>query len=488
MNVLMIEVPTLERDGSVPFGLLYAASSAYRNGHNVKILDIAKENLNYADIKRTIEDFSPGLIGLGGITATYKNCKELARNIKNDFNDIPIVVGGVITSVTDLLLKNAQVDFVVHGEGEISFPNLINAIEDKKNISLVKGISFLKENKIFSTERQPRIGNLDDIPFPDYSLLEMNRYVESAEDWVKWYFKDDANEYLKMIENLSGEKLFPIITSRGCPYRCTFCYRHQKGWRQHSVEYVVKMMKNLRNKYDVGVFQINDELTTLNKKWVLAFCDAIINEKLGTYFIILSSRVDTVDEEMLRKLKEAGCLMINYGYESGSDTILKEIRKGATRKQALKAGLLTKKVGLKNIPEIIIGFPSETEETVAETIDFLKQLDTWPVSINTPIPFPETPLWEYAVEHNLIKDKEDFVLGYKRRLFLNFTRYSDEKALRFVQKVSYDVKLNWLKNRKKYGLYIRCFLKKLLIVYIKPALPKAIYSVLKRSYHKFFKR
>lgn len=487
MNVLMIEVPTVERDGSVPFGLLYAASSVYRNGHNVRILDIAKEDSSYVDIKKYIEDFSPGLIGFGGITASYKNCKELVSNIRIDFKDIPLVVGGVISSVADLLLKSVGVDFVIHGEGEISFPNLIDTIENRKDVHNVKGISFLKEGSICTTDRQPQISNLDDISIPEYALLDMDRYLGPVENWLEPYFKYDNDKYPKILEKLSGKKLFPIITSRGCPYKCIFCYRHLKEWRQHSVEYVVKMMKYLWDKYDVSVFQINDELTTLHKKWILRFCDTLIKQKLGVYFIILSSRVDTVDEEILLRLKEAGCLMINYGYESGSDIILKEIKKEATRKQGLKAGLLTKKAGLKNIPEIIIGFPSETEGTIAETINFLKQLDTWPVSINTPIPFPETPLWQYGVEHNIIKDKEALVLGYKRGLFVNFTKYSDKKVSTFVSKVSYDVRLTWLKNRKMYGLYIKCAMERVLLVYIKLIVPQAIYSVAKKAYHKLFK-
>ena len=483
----MIQVPTLERDGSVPFGLLYAASAAYRNGHNVKILDLVRENLSYGDVKKIIEDFSPRLVGLGGITASYKNCKELVANIKNDFKNIVIVVGGVLASIPDLLLKNAHVDFVVHGEGEISFPNLIKTIEEGGDVSAVKGISFLKGEKICRTDIQPQISNLDDIPIPECTLLDVDKYLEPAENWVDWYFKHDKDEHRKMLDRLSGKKLFPIITSRGCPYRCIFCYRHHRGLRQHSVKYIINMIKFLRDNYDVGIFQISDELTTANKKWVLSFCDAVINEDLNSYFIVLSARADTVDEEMLVKLKEAGCMMINYGYESGSDVILKEIKKSVTRQQNLRAGILTKNVVIKNIPEIMIGFPSETQETVKETIDFLKQIDTWPISINTPIPFPQTPLWQYAVEHSLINDKEGFVLGYRRWVFVNFTKYSDKKVLRLANKVKYDVQLHWLKNRKSYGLYLVCFLQGIFVALTKSVLPNTTYVVLRKVYRKFIK-
>lgn len=487
MNILMIEVPTAERDGAVPFGVLYAASSAYRKGHKVKILDLVKEDLCYADIKKIIEDHSAGLIGLGGITSSYKKCKELALNIKADFKDIPIVAGGVLSSIPDLLLRKAGIDFVIHGEGEISFPNLIEAIEKRKDISTVNGVSYLEGGAIRKTVDQPQIRDLDDILIPEYSLLDMDRYIEPMEDWVDHYFRYEKDERKKKREELASKKLFPIITARGCTHRCIFCYRHNKGLRQHSVEYVVGMIKYLRDSYDIDVFQINDELTTADKSWVLKFCDTIINEKVGIYFIIISSRVDTVDEKMLKRLKEAGCLMINYGYESGSDLILKEIRKGATREEALKAGLLTKEAGLKNAPEMIIGFPSESNETVSETIDFLKQFDTLAISINTPMPFPETPLWERAVEKGLIKDREEFILGYKRGLFVNFTRYSDKKALSLVSRVRCDVRLHWLKKRKRYVSYARCYIEKVFTVYLRLILPVPIYDFIRKPYRIFFK-
>ncbi len=482
MNILMFEAPSKDGQGSIPFGLLCASTIAHHHGHNVRLIDLVKEQMSNDALEKVIKEFSPELIGIGGITAGYKNCKELIGVIKKNNNHIPIVIGGVITSVSDLLLKNAGADFIVHGESEISFPNLIKALEKGDDISIVKGISFLKNGEIYRTENQIQIKNLDDIPIPEYSLLDMDKYLTPADNWVKTYFSYDKNVYKETITKLSGKYLFPIITARGCTHKCIFCYRHQIGIRQHSVKYITNLMKFLHEKYNVGVFQINDELTTVKKKWVLEFCDALIRENLGIFFIILSARVDNVDEEILLRLKKAGCLMLNYGYESGSDTILKEIKKGVTRGQVLKSGLLSKKVGLKNVPEIIIGFPSETEETVEETIDFLKQLDTWPISVNTPIPFPETPLWQYGVDHKFINDKEEFVLNYERGLFVNFTKYSDIKVKQFARKVLYDTHLYWLKQRKNYLIYILILFKKIIVMYLVLPLPENIFTRIKKVY------
>lgn len=486
MNVLMIEVPSREREGSVPFGLLYAASSAYRHGHNVKIIDLVKVNLSNDDLIEMIRDFSPGVIGMGGITSGYKRCKELIAHIKKHFSAIPIVVGGVIASVSDLLLTKASADYVVHGEGEITFPNLIKALEKKLDVTQVKGISFSVNGRIQRTAEQQQIQNLDDIPMPDYGLLKMDDYLDPIDRWASIYFKHDNEDYENILKILTGKRyMFPIITARGCTHKCIFCYRHHRGLRQHSVDYVLNMMRHLHDNYSVDVFQICDELTTGNKDWVRDFCNGIKKETLQVAIIILSARVDTVDEEILFMLKDINCLMINYGYESGSDIILKEIKKGVTREQALKAGLLTKKIGIKNVPEIIIGFPSETRETVEETIDFLKRLDVWPVSINTPIPFPETSLWNYAVEHNLIENKEEFVLSYKTGRFINFTQFSDRELLVLVSKAYYDPYLSWLKRRGQYRMYLNVLFKKLLVIYIKPLLSEHTFELLKKVYDRF---
>src|SRR5271157_2808161 len=299
MNVLMIEVPTFERDGSVPFGVLYASSSALRNGHNVRILDLVKNH--EANLDKEIKEFSPDVIGMGGITSSYGNCKNLIKEIRKNRKDIPVIVGGVISSARDLLLKKAGADFIVHGEGEITFNNLLNTLKNGWDPAQVKGISFIKRKEIISTDPQPQITSLDDISMPEYSLLDMRKYLDPIDNWLNFYLKDDPAKLkeIKSILNSEYKYLFPIITARGCTHKCLFCYRHMRGIRQHSTDYVIQMMTFLRDNYGVGLFQINDELTTGRRDWVIDFCNKIISRKMGISFIILSARVDNVDEEVL---------------------------------------------------------------------------------------------------------------------------------------------------------------------------------------------
>ncbi|MGK5092832.1 radical SAM protein [Deltaproteobacteria bacterium TL4] len=479
MNVLMIETPSEEFEGSLPFGLLSAATAAFHAGHKVKIVDLVKYSISDDNFIEIVGEFKPQTVGIGGITAGYKRCKELIHLLKAAYPEIIIIVGGVITSVSGLLLKKAGADVVVHGEAEITFPHLLTTLAQGGDIAGVPGISFLKDGSIFRTERRPQVRNLDDIPFPEYSLIKVEDYLDSAENWLNHYFKGTA-EYAEMVSKLKGKHLFPIITARGCTDKCSFCYRHLQGVRQHGVEYVVKMMRFLHETYNVSLFQINDELTTAKKKWVMSFCDALIAAPMDIYFIVLSARVDTVDDETLVRLKQAGCVMLNYGYESGSDVILDEMNKRSSKVQNLAAGLRTKNAGIKNVPEIIIGYPSETEETVADTIDFLKKLNVWPISVNTPIPFPETALWDHAVKEGIIGDMEEFVLGYERGRFINFTKMSDQKLKMLAFKTYIDTKLHYLKTHHLEKEYYQTLMNKAArMAFFK--LPPSVYAQLRKS-------
>jgi anaerobic magnesium-protoporphyrin IX monomethyl ester cyclase len=444
MRVLLIEAPSRDENDAPPFGLLYAGSVAFRLGHHVKIVDLANESPSLEQICSTIESFQPDMIGFGGITSSYRALKALSIPIKRFAPQIPLVVGGVIASIPELLLEKASVDIVVQGEAETIFPHLLNYLAKKCTIDKVPGISFKKGGLICRNPLPHQFEQMDDIPFPEYSLLNMDFYLTSAESWLRHYRPDGSDRPL--LERLSGKKLFPIISSRGCTHVCYFCYRHVRGLRQHSPAYTVRHMLYLHENFGVGLFQFNDELTTASKEWILEFCHLLMSSQMNILFIVLSARVDNVDEEMVIALKQAGCVMLNFGYETGSQQVMEQVRKGTTIAQAVTAGMLTKKHGLINIPEIIIGFPVETEETIGETIDFLKTLNTIPISVNYPLPFPKTMLWKYAIKMSLIDDEEAFILGYSNAsdLRVNLTAYPDSVVMVFFH--------YYLTRRK----YIKC--------------------------------
>jgi radical SAM superfamily enzyme YgiQ (UPF0313 family) len=456
MKVLFLEMPSREKNSAPPYGVLYAAGAVMRSGYEAKIVDYCNKALSDVSLAREVDGYRPDIIAFGGITSSYRNLKNSAEFLKGRYPEIPLIAGGVISSIDELLLKRAKIDLVVLGEGESIIPLLLRHYNGELAIDNVPGIAYLEGFDIRRTPAQAQVAALDDIPVPPYELLDMEKYLYPSKDWIEHYYRFNDSQKSEIVRKMEKTPyMLAIMTSRGCTHRCIFCYRHMKGIRQHSVPYVIEHMKFLKKKYGVGLFQFCDELTTANRKWIFDLCDAIEREALDINFIVLSARVDTVDEEMLRRLKKAGCVMLNYGFESGSDIILKEIRKGVTREDNLRAARLVKKAGIKNVPEIMIGFPSETDETIADTISFLKDVSQYPFSVNYVLPFPKTPLWDYCIEKGMIKDEEEFILNYGEaaHFSINLTGLPDKKVKSWWTRVMHQTMRHmYLKNKDINGL------------------------------------
>ncbi len=182
-----------------------------------------------------------------------------------------------------------------------------------------------------------------------------------------------------------------------------------KGFRQHSVPYVIGHIKFLQSQYGIRGFEFADELFNFNEAWVLEFCDALDREGLDIYYRVLGARVDRINRKMLQRLKDTGCVDINYGQESGSDSILKEYRKGVALRKNTEITLLSKDVGLICPVQIVIGSPGETPETIDQTIRFLRDVRAGNPSVNYLLAFPETPIWQYVMQNGLIPDVEKYL-------------------------------------------------------------------------------
>jgi len=214
-----------------------------------------------------------------------------------------------------------------------------------------------------------------------------------------------------------------------------------KGHRQHSVDYIINHLKYAISTLWYRKFTISDELFNKDRQWVLDFCNRILQEGLRIEFTI-SMRADKVDNEMLMALKSAGCIEIDYGQESGSDTILKEYRKGVNMAENVWATQATRALGIRCPVQIVIGSLSETPETIQETIRFLKEVGERFPSINYLIPFPETPIWEYVMEHHLIPDLEkylDKIAYYGGAPVLNLTKVPDNIWLTWSYQIKSEV-------------------------------------------------
>lgn len=502
MNVLLINVPSRKGKGGfmLPLGLLYVGAIIERYGHKAKIVDLYLENhsaknFDPSRLDDVIENFKPNIVGYGGIATSYGITKQLSLYMKERYPEIIQIAGGALASTFELLLTKAKVDVVFHGEAEVGLPIFLERLVKGESIRDIPGTSCLLNGQVTRNPPTKQIEDLDEIPFPAYHLVDVTQYLHPVQDWIDVYklsLKEDPR-FEDLLKNIRNKTHFiPIITSRGCTYRCLFCYRHVRGFRQHSVKYVIEHIKYLQKTYGVNGFQFSDELFNENPAWVMEFCDAIEQNNLDIFYIVGGARVDKVDEKMLCRLKETGCVEIDYGQESGSDIILREYRKGVTSQKNKEATTLTNQVGIFSPVQLVIGSPSETDETINETIQFLKDVNAHDFALNYLIPLPETPIWRYVTERKLITDVEkylDNVAEYGGAgLLVNLTKESDQTVSKWAEKISYEMTKNYYETTNRLGLYfLYLWIGKARIYFgpfIPPSIKKKIGGFLKRFYIK----
>lgn len=472
MRILLINSPSRKCTLSftLPFGLLYVGSIIERCGHEAKIFDpylydVGLRNFdsgNFENIYKVIEYYKPSIIGFGGIASSYGRTKRLSWALKNRYPDIFQIAGGTLSSLSELLLTRTKIDMAFHGEVENSLPIFLQRFQDNKSLYDTPGISYLSENKkIISTVLPKQVYDIDSIPLPAYHLIEIKRYVDSVKLWIEANQQlFNAAKQMRSIINKIGDRThyISIVTARGCTHGCSFCYRHMRGMRQHSPKYIIDHIRYLMENYGIEGFAFTDELFNSNPAWVLELCDLIKKEKLNIFYLVGGARVDRMNEEILYRLKETGCIEINYGQESGSDIILKEYRKGVTVQQNREITILTHKIGITCPVQIVIGSPGETNATVRETIKFLKEVDAFRLAWNYLIPLPKAPIWKYVEEHRLINDVEkylDDVAEYGGSPLVNLTKVPDKVWKNWSLLIRKEMVLHYYRkvNLKQYYFY-----------------------------------
>lgn len=496
MKMLLIYVPSRRNGLSLPYGLLYVASIIKRCGHEAIIFDPYLNDVglkefdsgDFSSIDDIIRMHAPAIVGYGGIATSYGRTKKLSHYLKTKYPQILQIAGGCLASVYNLLLTMTAVNVVFHGEAENSLPHFLRMVENDRSFYDTAGISYLKEGEIVSTPLPEQIKDLDSIPIPSFDFINIDRYINTTEEWLASYdliLRSDSR-YEGIIRRLKGQKRYIIImTSRGCTHRCSFCYRHFQGYRQHSVDYVIKYIKYMKQKYSLDGFHFGDELFNADPKWVYDFCDALEKEKLDIFYLIGGARVDRMDANMLKRLKETGCVCIFYGQESGSDVILKEYRKGVSRQKNKEITLLTAAAGIFSAVQLVIGSPCETDETIKDTISFLKEVSAYVYSINYLIPLPGTPIWKYVEATNRIKDVETYLDETAEygggATFINLTDEADIKWRRWGNRIRISMRLEYIRHKypKREPFYRILYGLKELIgpfipVYVKRLIPSEV--------------
>lgn len=365
-----------------PLNLLYLATILKKKGIEVKILDQQAKRIKQEQMMNIIRNFKPEVVCVGSMTPEIFSAYNDIDVIKKNFPEIRIILGGThISSVTERTMEeNPNVDIGVIGEGENVIYPLIKAIEEKKSLKGIKGVAYRNKKEIMINPRTELVKDLNKLPFPDYSLVDINDYAYRQRGW-------DNRRFMSM------------ITSRGCPFQCTFCSHGVFGrtLRMHDAEYIVKHIELLYNEYGIRGIGFVDDTFTINKQRVLEFCDLMIKKKLDVIWYCFAN-VKTVDKEMLTAMKRAGCVKISYGVESGDEEIQKKIKKYLDLNQVKEVFDMTNRIGIETLAFFMIGHPGETKETIRKSKEFAKKLKPDFVNVSILCPLPGSDIYDQFKE------------------------------------------------------------------------------------------
>lgn len=372
-----------------PVGLTYLAGFVREKGHKVYIYDFQVEEQGFW---KFLKKFQPEIVGITCQTALFYNTLKLAREIKKEFPTIPIVVGGAHGSYRPHdFFESPNIDLAVRGEGEITLLELLDYYQYKnRKLEDIKGITFRKNGEIIDNPPRELIKNLDILPIPAIDLLHLERYHVSPDNYL-------------------GGRVGLITTTRGCPFNCLFCACKQafnRTYRARDLDKVLKEIDYYVKNYQISELFIMDDCFALNRERTIEFCNRMIEREYNKKVLWwCQTRVDLVDEKLLKKMKEAGCKILSFGIESGVQRILDTIGKRVTLEQIKKAVKLTKKAGLEPRGSFIIGLPTETFFDSLKTIFFSLSLPLSQAKFGVATPYPGTKLWDIALAEGQVKEK-----------------------------------------------------------------------------------
>lgn len=429
MKILLVNPPC--RTALVlPLGLGYIASVLRNDGHTVSIMDLNMKNLPMDSVEKEIADSYWDVVGIGGLSTAYKFVKTFSAAAKKVSPRTKVIAGNMVSTASPhLLLDHADIDICVIDEGEDTVIELMRRLNDFPELEDVNGIAFKKDDKFIKTHPRKRIVDLDKIPYPAWDLFSMEDYIATT------------------IHREYGRRSINVSAVRGCPFQCVYCSRpFGPIVHRRSTKSVIAELKELKRNYNIEFVCFSDDLFTLDKRWVMEFCDAMIGERIGIGWSS-SARVNLVDWEFLKKLKKAGCEILGYGFESGSQKILDNMRKNVTVKQAEDAIRLTRKAGIIVEGSFMIGMAGETEETVNETVDFIKRTGLTLHRFFYTTPFPDTVLYKMAKDMGRMKYDEDeymSLLGEMYSTFLvNLTDMPDEELKSLKERAEARIRKNF---------------------------------------------
>ncbi len=413
-KILLIAPPFYRLLGShyngLHLGIAYIAAVLQQHGHDAKVynadyLDKAtylnqkqlfdnyqtyKAILNnpddpiWGEIRNKIAGFNPDFIGIAMMTANYKAAKIIAGIARSINKNVKVVVGGAHPTLDPAgTITEKEFDYVIRGEGEFAFLELV----ENQNLESIKGLTFKQNGRVVHNENRPFLKDLDILPYPSRdSFINDTKYLDVGH----------------------------LVTGRGCPFSCAYCGSPALWHRQvrlRSVDNVMGELELLKEKYKTSNIHFADDTFTLNKDRAKEICRQIIDRKLNIKWLC-DTRADCLDKELINLMKEAGCIRIKIGVESGSNRVLKAIHKGETKEKVRQAVSWIQEAELPLTVYFMTGFPTETNEDLKETIDFARELNADYYSLSVLAPYYGTQVWKDLEKSGKMIDKEHWEYFY----------------------------------------------------------------------------
>jgi len=446
MKVLLINVRYDERNFRYrvnklcpPLGIAYIAGILRSSGHDVSILDMEALRMDYESLPEYLETENPDIIGVHGTTPTSRFIKETVEIARKSCPDVKIIVGGPHASLLpeDIFRDMPAVDYILRGEAEFTMRDLVGLISNCANIDdfkTIPGIGFRNGDKRFISTEMPRIENLDELPLPAYDLLPLDEYFYGS----------------RLVETGKDERIFTIMSSRGCPNACIFCAApvlYGNIYRGRSAKNIVDEMEVLINDYDVSHVVFYDASFMANRKRVEEICSEIISRGIKTTWRA-RVRADRLTPDLVDLMKKAGCTTLAIGVETGSQRLLEILGKNTTLEKIEDGFKIARDAGLWTIGYFFFGVPGETREESLQTIEFAKKLDPDWALFTHATPLPGTKLYEMTKDQMLSYNWSDFKFSANSPVisYDGMTKEEMQDLMDFAFQ-SFYLREEWLMNR-----------------------------------------
>jgi radical SAM superfamily enzyme YgiQ (UPF0313 family) len=449
----------------LPLGIGYLAAFLENGGYDVNVIDCQVFRPTQEQLEDELRQRQPNVVGVTASTLTYKPATEIVKTAKETLPECLTIMGGPHVTVLDkeTLIQNPEVDVIVRKEGEQTLLELLKVFSESgtRNFNEILGITFRENGQVIRNPDRPFIQNLDELPYPAFKFFPLKKYL---------FF---------------GKTYLPIITSRGCPFQCTFCMASQmcgRRFRVRSPGNVVDELELLRDEYGADAVTFYDDTFTFDMNRVYKICEEMKKRRIHLPWDC-RTRVDMISKELLDTMRSANCQLIHFGVESGSQRILNAMKKGTTVEQNERAIKWAKEADILVAISVIIGYPGETKETLKQTMDFIQKTEPDYVYVCLPTPYPGTELydhlkvlgwklsteWEHYDEQTLVFENPNFpaekIIEARRKFYNHYLSpsYILHKSLRrdFYSRIMARIALNDLLWRMKLPRGISATLKKL---------------------------